>query len=70
MKVVATQDGVVIKLTDIDVGTLMKLAHDTPFSTRAVLETMVQVWSANFYEDTKSAIEIMDEQMLDKEATK
>lgn len=68
MKVVATQDGVVIKLTDIDVNTLMKLAHPTPHTTRQVLETMVNIWSADFYQKAKSAIDVLDEDLLDREA--
>jgi len=68
MKVTATGNGVVIALSDIDINTLMKLAHPTSHSTRQVLETMTQVWSANFYEDAKTAIDILDEQDLDREA--
>lgn len=68
MKVIATQEGVLLKPTDTEKHVLVQYAQKTDYTARQILEVMAQIHGSNWEEDVKSAIEALDEEALDKEA--
>lgn len=62
MKITLTDTGkTVIELSEANIGTLMKTAHPSQFTTRQLLETMVQIWNANFEQDAADALDELEE---------
>ena len=62
MKIAVNTSGrVYLELTDGDLGTILKTAHPSKFTTRQLLDRMVGIWNANFEQDAHDALADLEE---------
>lgn len=61
MKVIVTDSGVVIGLSKNDQATVLEVAHPTKYTTRQLLEAVVQQWTSDLYQDLQDAVDTLNE---------
>lgn len=59
--------GLGIELSEYDRGELMRAAHDTPYTTRQLLDRLLAMHTANLHEDLKLVLSDLEEESEETE---